>query len=361
MSKLILTPEQEELIIKCWNNSTDNKTNPPTLLEMTQAAFPEIQDIRCPQGMAVKMFVGKRNMTFSKSRAEKLPDIELSDEDKAQISELLEEGRNSLEIAKIIFNDPELKALNKETQTVSKYINSLPAVVKEKTIDKGYRPPKSIIEGIARVNKAILDGVKKEDSDKEYVKRAINGLIKFLHSKRFITDYESFSDPKDKELYEDSFIKYVWDKPDLTQEDLDSYCNLCTKIISLSQLNKEERRLSELIDANLEEKDGKSINMSLYEHIDKVRERRDKNIEEQEKLKKSLSGSRAERNKGKNEKKSTFADSIQFVIDEEKRKRFLAIEMKYREALRNETDKLESMDDLKFEIHGISKEEVIYG
>ena len=43
----------------------------------------------------------------------------------------------------------------------------------------------------------------------------------------------------DRELFEGSYVRYVWIKDDLQQEELDLYINLCTDIVNLTNMQVE--------------------------------------------------------------------------------------------------------------------------
>ena len=58
MNQITLTQDQQDLIIKIWN---DNKENPPSLQDLTQKIFPEIPNLdgRSIYGKAVKNFLAQ--------------------------------------------------------------------------------------------------------------------------------------------------------------------------------------------------------------------------------------------------------------------------------------------------------------
>ena len=50
--------------------------------------------------------------------------------------------------------------------------------------------------------------------------------IKFLGAPRFIQVINTYSGSEDRRLFEAEFIRSVWDKPDLTSEELNLYINV---------------------------------------------------------------------------------------------------------------------------------------
>ena len=44
-----------------------------------------------------------------------------------------------------------------------------------------------------------------------------------MHTFRFLHQIGTYNIETDRELFESSFVRYTWDKPDLTQEEVDQY------------------------------------------------------------------------------------------------------------------------------------------
>lgn len=359
---LDLANEQKVAVLKCWNDRIEQKLDPPTLLELTQAAFPEVTSTRCPECVSVRRFLSEKSLEYEKKRKPKKEEVGLNEELRKQIIELKQLGDNDLTIAKKIFDNEDLKTLCNEHRTVTNYLKSLPPAVRERIApveSKSYRPPKTHIEAIARVNRCILNCISKEDAEKENIKRCMHKLIEYLHSRRISNDCDHIKEVRDKELYEDTLIKYIWDKPDLSQEDIDSYCNVAIKSIDYTKLVREENQIVESIENNLADTEGQKINTSLYEQLEYIRKRKDQCIDDQEKIKKALAGSRADRNKGKLGKKATFLDMIQLVQDGSKRQNILSLMDKYKDEMKKEIGRLSSMDSLDFEISGVDPAELL--
>ena len=52
-------------------------------------------------------------------------------------------------------------------------------------------------------------------------------LLTYLSSPRFVGNYDSYNSSIDKELFEAEFVRSVWDKPDLTIDEINLYINVC--------------------------------------------------------------------------------------------------------------------------------------
>jgi len=57
-------------------------------------------------------------------------------------------------------------------------------------------------------------------------------LINYLHTYRFIRQMNSFDKAEDRNSCEDAFVRYTYDKPDLTQEEIDQYIELANSTVT---------------------------------------------------------------------------------------------------------------------------------
>jgi hypothetical protein len=261
-----LTKEQELKLLTEWNNRPDN---PPSLVELVRLAFNRDDlDGRSKEGKAVKEFLASRQIKPKKSHEYQAKGlIELNLEQKEYI------GNNcstmtGLEIAKILFKNEELTNLSQETRSVLEYIKTLPTNIKynnqenENLSTEEYRPPKSEDRMIAKINRYIMDGVDKNKLTHKH-KKDISSLIGYMNTFRFIHQINLYSDERDRELFESSFVRYTYDKSDLTQEEVDQYIVLSTEVVISSNIQQTINALQNQIDLSMEA-DGK-IPMAVVE------------------------------------------------------------------------------------------------
>jgi len=223
--KIELTKEQQLTILNLWNTRPDD---PPSLIELTEAAFGPTADSRSIQGRAVRNFLVTRDMKYSVEGYKKKKPVELTDEQKAFITQNAEKT-GVLEMSKFLFKDATLTAVDMETRAVSAFIKSLseqnPKLAEVESFDEvGYRPPRSIEQASARVNKYILNCITQEERNKNTkIQTCLRALIRCCHQQRFVFLMNQLSNTDDRELLEGRFISFVWDKPDLTEEEIDLY------------------------------------------------------------------------------------------------------------------------------------------
>ena len=163
--------DRQQLLLAEWES---RPSNPPSLKESVQIAFPDIeekfQDGRSKYGKCVKAFLASQDMKAKASHEyQGRDDVSLSDEMKEYI---VNNGHamSDLDVAKIIFDDNTLTNLHKETRLVSDYRQSQgieqSLLVQSQTNDvpsqAEYKPPRTINLIISRVNKYVLDGIDKD-------------------------------------------------------------------------------------------------------------------------------------------------------------------------------------------------------
>ena len=225
-----ISEQRQQTIIDEWNN---RPSSPPSLKEMVQLAFPDVeekyQDGRSKYGKCVKAFLASRDIKAKPSHEYVgRTDVQLTDSMKEFI---LNNGHamTDQDIARIIFEDNTLTNLHKETRLITEFkqeqgisqssllpANSNPVPLEE------YKPPRTINLIISRINKYVLDGIDK-DKVTSTQRKDMESLIGYLHTYRFLHHISNFESQIDRDLYESSFIRYTYDKSDLTQEEVDQY------------------------------------------------------------------------------------------------------------------------------------------
>ncbi|NBU99525.1 MAG: hypothetical protein EBS19_15170, partial [Spirochaetia bacterium] len=237
----ILTEEQQLKLLKEWN---DRPNNPPSLNELVKIAFDrEDLDGRSKEGKVVKAFLASRQIKPKKSH-EYQPKglIELTTEQKEYITNNCH-TMTGLEIAKILFKNESLTNLSQETRSVLDFIKTIPNNIKYNNNQdnniptEDYRAPKTEERMLAKINKYILDGIDKSKITHKQ-KKEIFSLIGYMNTYRFSHQINLYDDEKDRELFESSFVRYTYDKGDLTQEEVDQYIVLCTEVVISSNIQQ---------------------------------------------------------------------------------------------------------------------------
>ena len=361
MNEPVLNEDQQALIINTWN---EKKENPPSLQELTQLVFPEIPNIdgRSLYGKAVKKFLASRDLKV-KTKSEYTPKdrTEFTQEQK----DFLTNNANLMtpvDLARSLFNNYTLSNLSIESRSVEEYLNTLPkqvrAVQTEEEQQGDYKPPNNQERAMVRVNKYVLDGIDKDKITAKQ-KKELNSLISYLHTYRFLHQIGTYVDSVDRDLFESSFIRYAYDKSDLTQEEVDQYIILATEVVISSNIQQTIQTLQEQI--NMEMDSGQKIPMVLVEAVTSARTEYNQCVGRQQKLLNDLKVKRSERMQKQVKENASILNLVLMWKDEETRNEMLKMADMRREVLKGEIGRLSSMDDVKARIFGLTEEEVLDG
>lgn len=359
---LILTEEQQLKLLKEWNSRPDN---PPALSELVKLAFDRNDlDGRSKEGKAVKQFLASRQIKPKKSHEYEAKGlIELNDEQKEYVSNNCH-TMTGLEMAKILFKNELLTNLSQETRSVLEYMKNIPMNIKFNSLENGnipteeYRPPRSEERAIAKINKYILDGIDKNKLTHKH-KKEISSLIGYMNTFRFCHQINLYDDEKDRELFESSFVRYTYDKSDLSQEEVDQYIVLATEVVISSNIQQTINVLQNQIDMAIQE-DGK-IPMALVEASNTARKEYNDCVNRQQKLLNDLKVKRSERLSKQVKETASIINLVQMWKEEDSRQKLIKMAEMRKQSIEKEIDRLSSMDEVKCKILGISKDEILDG
>jgi len=359
---LILTEEQQLKLLKEWNDRHDN---PPSLAELVKLAFDRDDlDGRSKEGKAVKQFLASRQIKPKKSHEYEAKGlIELTIEQKEYVSNNCN-MMTGIEISKILFKNESLTNLCQETRSVLEFMKNIPSNVKynntenENAATEGYRPPRSEERMIAKINKYVLDGIDKSKLTHKH-KKEINSLIGYMNTHRFIHQMNIYDDESDRELFESSFVRYTYDKSDLSQEEVDQYIVLCTEVVISSSIQQTINVLQNQIELSMSE-DGK-IPMTVVEASSTARKEYNDCVNRQQKLNNDLKVKRSDKLSKQVKETASIMNLVQMWREEESRAKLLKMADMRKKIIEKEIDRLSTMDEVKCKILGISKGEILNG
>jgi len=362
MTEVELTQDQKDLIIKTWN---EQKDNPPSLQELTQITFPGVPNIdgRSKYGKAVKNFLASRELKV-KTKSEYTPKdrVEFTQEQKDYIVNNAA-MMSAVDLARDLFNNYGLSNLSIEARSIQEYLDSLPKQIQSTPSDKDddqgdYKPPKNLERALVRVNRYVLNGLDKDKLTAKQ-KKDLTSLISYLHTFRFLHQIGTYTTQQDRELFESSFIRYAYDKADLTQEEVDQYIILSTEVVISANIQRTIQTLQEQID--IEVSSGNRIPMPLIEAVTSARTEYNQCVTRQQKLLNDLKIKRSERLSSLVKENASILNLVQMWKDEDTRKEMIKMADMRREILKGEIGRLSSMDDVKARIFGLTEEEVLDG
>ena len=362
---ICLSEDRQNSIIEEWNSRKDS---PPSLKELVVLGFPdiqeELQDGRSKYGKCVKAFLSSVNISAKKAHESQGKNIELTEEHKEFINNNVGTMRGH-EMARVLFEDHTLNNLSSEARAVNNYISTLPSQVSvfepEGNDEIGdYKPPKTFDKTLTRINKYVLDGVDKTNVP-AFAKKGINSLIGYMHTYRFLHIINGYSTITDRDLFESSFIRYTYDKPDLTQEEVDQYIVLSIEVVISSTIQRRVEHLQGLLDQNADQTDGARISMALVESINTAQNEYNQCVNRQQKLLNDLKEKRSDRLKSQIKENASILNLVQLWKEEETRKKLINLAEMKKKSVLEEIDKFEDMDDVKCRILGLTKDEAING
>ena len=353
MSDTELTNEQKTQITREFSRN-------PDLKHITQIVFQDDSlDGRSKEGRAVRSFLINNNLTFTTTLVPKVEEIDLDAEQKEFLmSRNVERGMNALEITRLTFKDREIQPLSQQHRTVMEFLRRYrPEIVDDNemiTNDK-WSPPKSLSRAIKKVNDWAGQNFEEIEIQTKQ-KRMMEKLLFYLKSPRFVHFINQYSTIGDRDLFESEFVRTVWDKPDLTNDELNLYITVCTNYVRQKHIQQRIDKLNTMLNDTDNERD---LTMRLTEIIKATSDELNQCEKRIESLTKDLNGSRQARLKAKGEQNGSIAALVEAFQEREERDRMIMMAEMQTKLIEEEADRLESMDDYKARILGISKREIL--
>ena len=349
---MTLSNEQKQFII-------DNFNKTPDLIELTRQVFDNQElDGRTKEGRAVRKFLVDRGLKFNTTQKQKKEEIEFSQEQKEFMIQYAKEGMTAYEISKILFPEVNVTNLSKEVTEVARFIEDVDFRLmhpSESAINTQYFPPKSNSRVIKKINEYC-----QEEIDEKQVSRGemdnIESTMKFLAAPRFIQVINTYTSGDDRKLFEAEYIRSVWDKPDLTSDELNLYINVCMDYIHLKNISKAIDKLNRMFEDCEDQQD---MTVRLAELLKTKSEEYNQCEKRQETLIARLNGDRKERIKNKHKDNASILSLVKLFQNEADRNRMIDMAEKQKMLIAQEADNLERMDVWKARVLGIAKDDVL--
>jgi hypothetical protein len=350
-----------------------NKNPEATLTEITAFVYENKNiDTRSKQGREIKKFIIDNNIEYKSRSVYQRERISLTEDQKEFIKNNFKD-QHYLDIAKLIFKK-ELTHLSLESKEVSKYINLLKSkeensfeqidyIPEEKqdndNIITEYFPPRRLDQTVARINRYLNLNWTLEL--KAIQLKQAESLQRYLNTFSFCYQINTYKREDDRKLFEDAFIRYTYNKEDLSQEELDQFITLCTEVVTASTILQQVEELRQMLRQSSEEDEGRNIKMQLNEAINNLQTEYNQCRGRQNKLYKSLVDDRSKKLQERKEENASILNLVQAWKDEEKRKSIINLAEAQKQNLEQEAKRLSSMDELKAIIKGIDIDEMVYG
>lgn len=282
-------------------------------------------------------------------------------EDQIAFVETNSETMRPLELAKNLFPNANLKALSTEVQFISEYLKAVGLIGTDDKYSDEYRPPKAAASLVRKINKA--DSAANFDANDltPAQKKCVESLRTYLQSIRFCAYMKILLEPDMKEIFEEEFIKGVYDKSDLNSEELNMYINLCMEYVNLHQIQKRKIALETKINSAVGEdsEEGKKLYMSFVELLSGYERELTGSKKHTESLQVKLSSSRSARLKGLTEANESLSKFVEEWKSEEGRKRALKIAEARTKLVSAEINRLETLEEYIASVYGIGRDEIL--
>jgi hypothetical protein len=218
-----------------------------------------------------------------------------------------------------------------------------------------YDPPQDFESCVYLVNLYTNNNFKEEEL-KVVEKKSIESIFKFLRSPRFTQIISNYGKQEDQDLFEAEFIRATWDKPDLSADEINLYVNVCVDYINLKNISAHMEKLNRMFDEADEQQE---LTVRLSELLKTKSEEYNQCEKRQESLIQRLAGDRAKRISQRQDKNASILSLVESFQNEEERKLMIKMAEMQKQAIKEEADHLESMNEWKSRILGISKNDVI--
>lgn len=383
-SEIVLTQKQKDIIIEVWNN---RKEIPPSIEDLTFLAFDVKYDVRSKPALAIRKFLASRptqkelkEISDKPFVSEILPkgikkeEIELTDDQKEFICNQLKNNKKLIDIVRDLYHKPQLTPLHNEFRIVKRYTDTLDKKeypVLDTFELKDYKAPTSLEKAAQKVNvafgvnsNAYLNIIKVDDKPWEKnskLKSNLYALMEMMMWPRFTTLCNRYVLPEERTLFENTYIGYIWEKPDLLPEELDLYINSATEIVNDLRLDKEIQYYSELLQDTATDNDGKKISLSIGEHINNLRSQKNDAQDKVQKIIKMLQGERSKKVENRVKENDSVLALIDFWKQKENRDKMIELAKKQEALVEEEVKRLEDVDQLKAMIAGITPNEATRG
>lgn len=351
-----LTTEQKQKVLEQFKITPDLNT-------ITQIVFEdEALDGRSKPGRAIRAFLAEQGRQYNTTKSEKKKFVNFTDQQiQFMMGDRINSSMTALEIARLVLNDDEIKPLSAEHRAVQEFLyKNRNDIVDETELspETKWHAPKSHLSAIRKINKWTGENIP-EDLNNVPLKtrKCVESLLKYYKSYKLDAEINSYKTQGDRELFESEFVRSVWSKDDLTADELNQYMMVCSNYVRKSKIQKRLDQFNIMLDN--EDLSSQDLSMRLTEHLKATSDELDKCEKRIESLLNKLNGDRAKRLEKKGDSTINFLAIVEVFQNYEDRKRMAMMAEMQNKLVEDEIDHLETVDELKGRVFGISKYEIL--
>lgn len=395
MDEVILKESHKERIRNIWAD----EENRPSIIQIANEIFGKQLEVRSEECRAVKSYISEISLNNSgenkktKKSEEAIPAIDveiindlmrsqlnsgmnsdridpimneeipyvLSDDEKEFIKNGISFGAESIELSKVLFKDPMITKDDRRHKALVDFSSDVarrsPNSKNKQKYEK-YSPPENEEECAKKVNKYIRNCYDVNNLSR-LDKRNLYNLIGHLSTIRLVQTIDKFESEDDKILFESQFIRFTYDKPDLTQEEIDQYIVLCSEVVfaqgllvKYNEIEKERKRIFD---------ETNSIDTDLVDAASRIQTQYNDSSKRQKSWISDLTTSRVKKMERRLDETSSLLSLVQLMKEKESRDQIIEIGNERNRKIDEEMDKIRNSDDIIIRMHGMSKNRAKYG
>ena len=275
----------------------------------------------------------------------------------------------AVEMAKILFSNESLNNLNIETRAVAEYLRTVQSAEDIANVGRvdvpteDYRPPKTVAGVLQRVDKYVFNHGINKDGMTAQQKAGLEALLAYLNTFRFVNQINLYETQTARDLFESSFVRYCYDKPDLTEEEVDQYINVSHDNVAMAATQTRVERLALMLDeAGRGSADERArISMSLVEAIGQLNTELNQVAKRQKDLLGDLKQKRSDRIAALRSANASILNLVQLWKEEKTRLKLIHLADARKKMVEKAANELAGMEEIKARILGLDMNDILHG
>lgn len=264
-----------------------------------------------------------------------------------------------IELAKNLFPDKKIVPLSRETQTIAEYLKAVGVGEGGEAAMDDYRPPKAAASLIRKINAAAPQANWDANDLTVFQKKCVESLRSYMASARVSSFMRIIPEPEMKALFEEEFVKAVYDKHDLNTEELNMFISLCSEYVNIQQQTRAKMALEQKISGTIENDDDKRLYMTWVDLLGARENEIHRSKSRAKDLQVALSSTRSKRLESQAMVNESLSKFVEEWKSEEGRLRAIIISEAKAMELEKEIDRIESAEDYIANVMGIGKDEIL--
>ncbi len=330
------------------------------LMEMTRHIFKD-DNLKgsSKEGRLVRNYLIAKGYEYKTTKDKGKEEVVLTDENKEFVVKYASTMK-PYEIARVIFQNDLLHQFSKEALSVQTYIKSIsPTLIKkdDEYTDVEYVPPKTFKAAYKRIQELTGFTVEEEKLNVK-MRKCIEKCLEFLQAPRFVQTVTNYQNISERTIFEAEYVRSIWDKPDLTTDEINLYISLMNEYVIQDRLHRIMGKLNLLLENVTADPDGK-ISIALSDAIKGKSEELHRSLSRQQDFVKDLSGKRSDRQKQQTQRAKSLVSLVEAFRDEQERKNILRFANLRKQKVQDEMTRLETEEEWNARIFGITKEEIL--